>query len=143
MKFLKIFIIFAFLAFVASCVYYGNRRIDSDRLWNLVQDWRVSQGLNLYRKNDLLCQIAQMRVSEVKNDWSHSQFQEAIDKFLSKYPKKGVIVGENLAAWQYDDKETLDAWLRSPSHKKNLMSDFSDSCIVAKDSYVVQIFANL
>lgn len=57
------------------------------------------------------------------------------DEFLQEFDGKQVR-GENLA-WVYADGEVVDAWMASPTHKANLLDDWSEIAIARSGVYTV------
>lgn len=111
--------------------------LDSDKLWSLVQNWRIKNNLQPYTKDQRLCDIANKRLAEIPNDWSHNGFY----KYIYNYPKN-TYFGENLARGYTVEDTTLQDWLFSPEHRKNLNYNFRYSCIETQGTYAVQEFAN-
>lgn len=108
--------------------------ISESKLWEVVNTWREDNNLNQYIKDEVLCNYAESRISEIKNDWSHDGFKsmEKIDNFS--------WLGENLSKETFGENQTLQMWLESPEHRENLEKDFTHSCIKCDNNYCVQIF---
>lgn len=73
---------------------------------------------------------ALIRALELPKSFSHTRpnGQKFNTVFVSS---KGHIVGENLAGGQKTPKEVVQAWMDSPSHRKNMLSkDFSELGVV-------------
>lgn len=109
-------------------------RINSEKLMENVNNWRLSQNLPKYETDKWLCEQADLRANDIQTDYSHQGF---IDRYENKYD-----LGENLSE-NYSENYALGAWLNSPSHAKNLYADYKYSCIKCKESKCVQLFANL
>jgi uncharacterized protein YkwD len=57
---------------------------------------------------------------------------------------KGYALGENLARGQKTAKEAVDAWLKSPGHRKNLMDPaYTDTGIGVKSGVWVEHFGGV
>lgn len=113
-------------------------------MWKLVNDWRKNQGKAEYVIDENLCSLADIRVSEIKTNWSHEGFKERGSSGSDELYSTGFInVGENLAqstdGWS-DENSLFYNWLNSPSHKENLDKDYSHSCVKCEDNYCVQLF---
>ncbi len=115
------------------------KNLDEDVLWSVVNEWRSNQGLKKYIKNDLLCDIANERLKTIEEDFSHDKWKETFERFSKNRLSYG---GENLANVSDGEESTLNSWLQSPSHYKNLRYDFKYSCIETDGTYAVQIFGN-
>ncbi len=112
--------------------------INADDLFQIVNEWRFQNDYPAYKKSEFACSVAEKRLPEVKNNWSHDGF--SYEKYC-----KSCYLGENLAKGYIDAGTTLHKWLMSPSHKKNLTQDYTHSCIKCDnthENYCVQIFAN-
>lgn len=107
-----------------------------DKLWSLVNDWQTSQGWKPYIKDQRLCDLADIRLEETSKDWSHNGFFAHSKDFVN------INLGENLARDYITEETTLKAWLKSPSHKKNLTSPYTYSCIQCEGDRCVQLFGN-
>lgn len=113
--------------------------LSSDKLFQLVNDWRVQNGYQPYLLNESLCIVARERIPEIKIKWSH----EGLFNHLSEF--NYVHYGENLGkGYRYanDESRILKDWVNSPEHYENLILPFTDSCIESNDGYVVQLFAD-
>jgi uncharacterized protein YkwD len=110
--------------------------IEKNSLMVLIQDWRIQNGLKEYKESSLLCKIASLRLEEIKTDWSHDGFY----KMASYCGTMKCTLGENLARGFASSKDTLNGWLNSPTHKKNLETKFEYTCLETDGNYVVQIF---
>lgn len=115
--------------------------ISANKLFQLVNEWRVQNGYQPYIKSDFAENIAKTRLSEVKVEWSH-------DKFLKHHNDGDYCqkcwLGENLVKGYPTEQESLDNWLNSPSHRANLERNYTHSAIVCDntvENYCVHIFS--
>lgn len=114
---------------------------DADRLFQLVNNWRIENGYQPLIKSDFACKIANIRLPQIKEVFSHIEFLRAMKN--NEYCKD-CSLGENLAEnyyYQPDEKKALNDWIASPSHKANLTSTYTHACIVADQGYIVNIFS--
>lgn len=110
---------------------------NEDRLFSLIQEWKMKEDGYTYKHSDFLCSIAEKRLEETEKNWTHKGFEA--DRFCDNE----CTLGENLGREYNIEEEMLSAWLNSPLHKKNLDSNYTHSCIkcnLKKDHYCVQIF---
>ena len=111
-----------------------------EKLWEVVNDWRVSQGKPAYKENPWLCSIAEKRMVEIQKDWSHDGIQRRWNKDMGGF----VWMGENLGKEYLSEERMLISWLASPTHRKNLDQNFTHSCIRCQMAgvfpYCVQLF---
>lgn len=102
-------------------------------LWDSINQWRTRSGYTEYLKSDKLCQIADIRLTEIELNFSHEGF--SADKF--NYVGK---IGENLISEVDTNNDALMSWIHSPNHLKLLSDSFTHSCIKTSGTYAVQIF---
>ena len=124
----------------ATPAIIASRSLDAEKLWSLVNNWRVTNNFQPYIRSDKLCDYAQQRLMEVKTDWSHGDFLSSPPSFCP--PGSSCLWGENLARGFTNESSALSSWLTSPTHRENLEDSFKYSCIVTRDTYAVQEFGN-
>lgn len=115
--------------------------VSSDKLFQLVNEWRVQNGYKAYIYSEFAESIATKRMNEVQENFTH-------DKFLSD-AKAGVYcydcyLGENLIKGYFPEEKELKSWLNSPSHRANLERPYTHSAIVCSntaENYCVHIFS--
>lgn len=111
--------------------------IDPDKLLSLVNEWRKENNLAPFTKSERLCKIAQIRLPEIKNNWSHSGFS------LERFCDNKCYLAENLAKDYWNESEILEAWKHSASHSANLKIRLPYSCIVTDNQHIVEIFGSI
>ncbi len=88
---------------------------DQIDLTNMVNEIRVSNGLNQLKLNKELCDLAEIRVKESTVKWSHTR----PDGTPYYTVNDELVYGENLSR-QKDRKnyvsKTMTGWVNSPSH---------------------------
>lgn len=114
--------------------------ISETKMWNTVQEWRVSTSREEYIKDETLCELASSRVEEIRTEWSHSGFYKSSDKIVFNKTNKFKELGENLAKQFRSEPSVLKGWLDSPTHRDNLEYGFKYSCIKTDGDNVVHIF---
>jgi len=117
---------------------YQKRQLSEDILWDNVEIWRINNNLKPFIKNDLLCDLASLRVDDIQTTFSHDKFFTRDKTFLKTFSK----IGENLAQDYISEEILLKDWIASPEHFKNLQDSYSYSCIKIKNGRVVQIFGS-
>lgn len=65
---------------------------------------------------------AKAKAMTAANSWNHNTPTETPWQFITNTGYQYSIAGENLARNYDDAKEVVDAWLRSPSHRDNLLN---------------------
>lgn len=109
--------------------------IDEMELLSVVNNWRINQGKTEYYSDPTLCEYADLRVEQIKSDWSHDGF------YAMQKDGSFSLLGENLSRYDYSPEYVFGEWLNSPEHRQNLERDFTHSCIRCEDNYCAHIFA--
>lgn len=86
-------------------------------LLNLHNDKRKSKGLEDLKIDKNLCNYAQKHAEKManKNSLYHSRMSDLLKE------SKGSFVGENIAYGQKTEQEVLNSWMKSPTHKWNIL----------------------
>ena len=156
-----------FLAVFTSCSKYENftgygdetesfegsvNLVSSDKhstieaeLFALINEYRASIGLNEMEFDPTTFYYTGLHTDYMieKGVTSHAKFGERAEKISNR--TGAVYVAENVAR-NYDTvAEALEAWLKSPGHRKNIEGDYNYSAISIKpnsngDLYFTQIF---
>lgn len=110
---------------------YGQRpqtqeEIDfANRVFELTNIERAKEGLAPFKKMDTVTQVATVRAWELTELFSHSRPDGS--KFTTAFNEKGLVYGwfgENIAAGQSTPEEVVKAWMNSPTHRDNILSDY-------------------
>lgn len=91
---------------------------------NLTNEARQKYGLPELKYNPQLAQIADSRISDMKNKHYFAHINpdnKGLKYFVEQADYNYLIVGENLAINYYDSQEVVQAWLESPSHRENIL----------------------
>jgi uncharacterized protein YkwD len=81
-----------------------------------INNYRARYDLLPLEQNDELCELAKVRVEEIKTDWSHSQFQPEIDKISNM----GGQFYENLAR-TFEPQDVVWGWSMSQTGHREAM----------------------
>jgi uncharacterized protein YkwD len=118
-----------------------NQELDTDLIHELVTMQRLNHNLIPFKHNPLLCDSALKRAKESTLDWSHNGYTEQAKLMFLKYPKI-TRTGENLSRAYTSETSMVDAWMRSESHKDNIINyDYTDTCIMCYMGNCAQFFA--
>lgn len=104
-------------------------------LESLVEHWYKERGWVVTEKPDV-CELASARSVEATTDWSHDGFYETALTALPNYS----YLGENLSQ-EGTPESIFTQWLASPSHRKNLETEFDYHCLRCTDKVCAHIFA--
>lgn len=113
-----------------------DTELDSNKLWNLIQDWREKSGYIKYEKSDILCDVANKRAEYLltNGDDNHMGF------FNMNFAYE---VSENYILDAFSERNALSGWKSSSGHLATLKRDYKYSCVSTKENVAVQIFSNL
>ena len=108
--------------------------------FNNINSIRIKNGLNSLVWNDSLSMASTIRAQECSVKWSHTRPNgQAYWTVDSKH-----VYGENLAFGYDSAEEAVEAWMKSPSHKANILdAEFTMAAIsVYKTKDGVYYWAN-
>lgn len=128
-------------------------QIDVGKIVEYTNQNRIKSGAEKVTLNAQLNAAAAAKVDDMfkENYWAHVSPKGTEPwTFISNAGYKYQHAGENLARDFSNSKDVVNAWMNSPSHKKNLLDKrYKDMGLAVKDGYlngvettiVVQIFA--
>ena len=100
--------------------------ITAQELVDLTNAKRVEAGLPALEFNHLLAQAAQAKAADmiVKNYWAHTSPDGATPwVWFKNLGYKYLYAGENLARDFSDSAGVVNAWMNSPTHRENILSN--------------------
>jgi len=100
--------------------------ITAQELVDLTNAKRVEAGLSALEFNQLLAQAAQAKAADmiVKNYWAHTSPDGATPwVWFKNLGYKYLYAGENLARDFADSAGVVNAWMNSPTHRENILSN--------------------
>jgi len=108
--------------FLDDCAY---------RVFELVNNEREKEGLKPLVWDDAFAATAKTRVAELKDLWDHTRPDgRKWDTAINEAGIKWKYIGENLAMGQTSPAAVVKAWMDSPGHRANIMSEKYDfDCI--------------
>lgn len=115
----------------------GNKMATADELNTAMNNYRSAHGLGMLTNDATLCAIAAERAREISANFSHDGFEEAVTRHnLQK------SAGENIASGPLTAVQFVEwSWDKSPGHRQNMLSDWSEGCGGVFDRFAVFIFA--
>lgn len=129
------FIVFLFLvnqlaiglfALVQPGVLGYSSEITPERIIELTNEERKKSGLDPLRVNDLLSEAAQMKAGDMFafDYWAHkSPSGREPWSFFKEVNYDYRVAGENLARDFSEPGAVVTAWMKSPTHKENILND--------------------
>lgn len=113
------------------------RELYAEKLWEIVNDYRLSKNLQSFEKNSELCDIADLRSKEAVFDKSDHE------GFIRKYKNYPHKISENLILYPTSEEEVFLSWISSPAHKTAIEGSWKYSCISCDGSSACsQIFSS-
>ncbi|RJQ26502.1 hypothetical protein C4577_03290 [Candidatus Parcubacteria bacterium] len=118
---------------------YSNtpNNLDSNTLFDLVNDYRAKLSLKKFVKNDNLCEVAKSR--------EHEMYREI---FVTGRLHSGLY-NRNLPYWvfenliyEFSEQKALNWWLNSYIHKKTIENDYKYSCVYCRGLVCTQLFTS-
>lgn len=103
-----------------------SSEITTQQVYNLTNDERKAIHLPILHYNSLLEASASKKAQDMfaNNYWAHTSPQGISPwKFFQDEGYAYSVAGENLAKDFYDNESLLKAWMNSPTHKANIVSD--------------------
>ncbi|MEI7690548.1 MAG: CAP domain-containing protein [bacterium] len=102
-----------------------NIEVLKQNVIQLTNDERVKDGESALTENKALDLAAQTKLDDMftRNYWDHvaPDGKQAWD-FINATDYQYVYAGENLARGFLDAKSSMNAWMNSPSHRKNILN---------------------
>lgn len=109
--------------------------LNAQELENMVNAYRQSVGLLPLEHDERVCVSSDLKVGDMvqKRYFAHDtpngeKFWSASEKVLPKYRK----LGENLAVTNTTSQDVIDGWINSTPHLKNIVDDFTHTCVSTK-----------
>lgn len=103
-----------------------SSEITTQKVLTQTNSQRANLGLPPLKYNAVLSQSAQQKAQDMfaNNYWSHDSPQGKTPwSFFKAVGYKYLVAGENLAKDFYDTDSMLEAWMKSPTHRANIISD--------------------
>lgn len=101
-----------------------DSQITADGVYQAINQQRTQQGVSTLKWNDTLAQAAQAKANDMiaKDYWAHTS-PEGKDPwtFIDGTGYQYRVAGENLARNFTSTSSMVDAWLKSPTHRANLL----------------------
>ncbi len=109
---------------------YGRRAQEAweiefaDEVFRLVNVERVKYGLPEFKKMQQLTESATVRAWECLVNYGHDRPDgQSYSTALTEQGIKFKARGENIAAGQKTPQQVVDAWMNSPGHRENILSE--------------------
>jgi len=144
-----------FLSLLLAGFVANTQAQSTETIQELHQDvnrYRESKGLDKMRLLREMCSVAQQHAEDMaagRTGFSHDGFEARVQRLKQSYHLSSYSAAENLfftTSPRALAQQSLDGWIKSPGHHKNLKGEFVYTGIgIArgrKGYYVVQIYLN-
>ncbi len=103
-------------------------------VFRLVNEARVQYGLPAYKWDSKAYAAAKIRCKEIMTNFSHDRNGQKFSTVYGDISSLGLrAMGENIAAGQSTPEKVMNAWMNSPSHRANILSEKFEYIAVAYD----------
>lgn len=103
----------------------NNGYADAFRIVELINIERKKEGLSEVKMDKTLLDAAMLRAAECSIYYSHTRPDGS--RCFTAIPNLSGSSGENIAIGQRSAEEVMEAWMNSPGHRANIMSDSFNS----------------
>ena len=137
---IKRFVLVFALVVVFSASWVLASDITADTVINLVNNARAAINVAVLKKNDLLQKAAEEKAQDMieNNYFAHISPQgKSPWDWINKNNYNYKYAGENLAIGFANAKEQQQAWMDSPTHKKNILNENYDETGIAVKQGVI------
>lgn len=110
--------------------------LDSDRIFDLINQHRASQGLTPFELEASVCGLAQERATELAGELVNGTIHSGLyNRNLPYWIFENAKVGSN-------EDETVAWWLFSPLHHQSIVGDYKYSCAKCQGTNCTQLFTS-
>ena len=110
--------------------------LDSDKIFNTINQYRISSGLKAFEKEDSVCSLAQTRSAEIQGEIQKGGLHSGLyNRNLPYWIWENAKVGTN-------EEATVAWWLASPLHHQSIVGDYKFSCVKCTGNSCSQLFTS-
>ncbi len=110
--------------------------LNSNAIFDLVNQYRASLGLTAFEKDDKVCELAATRSTEIPAEIERGSLHSGLYNRNLPY-----WIWEN-AKYGSDEQGTVAWWLASPIHHQSIVGDYKFSCVKCSGSYCSELFTS-
>ncbi len=114
----------------------GSATLDSDKIFNLINEYRKFRGLAPFEKDDKVCSLAATRSIEIPAEIRNGRLHAGLYNRALPY-----WIFEN-AKYGSNEDGTVAWWLASPIHHESIVGDYKYSCVKCTGSYCSELFTS-
>lgn len=110
--------------------------LDSDKIFELINQYRTSLGLTPFEREESVCQLAQVRSTELAGELANGTIHSGLyNRNLPYWIWENAKVGSN-------EEETVNWWLASPLHHQSIVGDYKYSCVKCTGNNCSELFTS-
>lgn len=110
--------------------------LDSDGIFDLVNQYRTSKGLTPFERENSVCELAQIRSTELAGELANGTIHSGLyNRNLPYWIWENAKVGSN-------EEEIVIWWLSSPLHHQSIVGDYKYSCVKCQGTNCTQLFTS-
>ncbi|MCK4636141.1 MAG: hypothetical protein KAT32_04730 [Candidatus Moranbacteria bacterium] len=136
--------LFIFQVNLVKASEFNSFGIKSESVISLVNLERIKQGKSYLKENEILNLVAQSKLNNmIENDYFAHTSPKGIDpwEWFSRAGYRFEYAGENLATNFSTAKGQHQAWMESPTHRRNILdSKFTDIGVAVGKKYTEEEF---
>ncbi len=110
--------------------------LDSDKIFDFVNQHRAALGLIPFEREESVCQLAIARSTELSGELANGSIHSG-------------LYGRNLPYWIWEnakvgsnEEETVAWWISSPIHYQSMIGDYKYSCVKCTGNNCSQVFTS-
>lgn len=143
--FLFLFLLIIFYLIINS-KYTIKLNTDELEVYNLINEYRQENGLTDLKLRSDLNRLAKIKANDLAKGYYFEHTSPKYGNIFNMMKKNNIyysIAGENLAG-NITSKKAVDAWINSPSHRDNILTDYKYTGIsVVEDKIYGKIFVQI
>ena len=113
-----------------------STELNSERIFELVNQYRTSQDLAPFERDDKVCELAQVRSTELRAELNNGTIHSGLyGRGLPYWIFENAKVGSN-------EEGTVAWWISSPLHHQSIVGDYKFSCVRCTGDHCSQLFTS-
>ena len=113
-----------------------STELNSERIFELINQYRAHQGLAPFERDDKVCELAQIRSAELATELANGTIHSGLyARNLPYWIWENAKIGAN-------EEGTVAWWISSPLHHQSIVGDYRFSCVKCTGNYCSQLFTS-
>lgn len=110
--------------------------LDAEKLFSMSNEYRVSRGLQPFKKDDRTCSLAMSRAGEVAGEIVSGTLHAGLTARALPYWNTENIISMN------SEEEAFNWWVNDPIHHAAIIGNYTYSCVACSGNNCAQEFTN-